>query len=782
MNDDLLEQFITEGRELLAEAVEDLLALERAPDDKERINRLFRSIHTVKGSSGLFDLPPITRLLHAGEDMFQAVRERGLKLTPDMVDASLAAVDLVTRWIDELERTEILPADAGALATGLAARLRTYFDNPATAAPAGIARAGVAPSGVAPSGAAPAGVAAASANAPVPSETPQLDRWFSAATLAQLARSGEKFHLIVYQPSESCFFKGEDPLHLALQTPNLAALAWAWRNPCAPLSELDPYQCNLDFFLLSSATPEALAANFRYAAQDVTFLPLPPGSFSAAAPVALPDITRDLLQFCTDMLAHDAPPAEQPGRFAAARRVAANALRAAGLTEAAVQLAEADSPDTCRQSIAVLLATGAAARPAIGSAAESAATGIDTPAEPAAEALHEAPNVRKVLRVDKEKFDVLMNLIGELVVAKNSLPFLAKRADEQYGARALAREIKDEYGVIDRIAQELQGAVMAVSMMPVGQVFGRFPRLVRDLARKLGKQVDLVITGEDTEADKNVIETLFDPLLHMVRNSLDHGIEPPDERVACGKRPSATLTLAARQDGDQAVIEIIDDGRGIDPAMIKRKAYERGLIDETRLATISDQDAAMLIFAAGFSTAETISDVSGRGVGMDVVRAAVEKAGGAITLSSVKHQGTTLRLSLPLSMAVTRVMTVLVEGRLFGIPMDLVLETVKLPAHSITRIKNAKAFLLRDQIIPLRHLNRLLHLPDPQQTPAEIAVLVVRTGGQLLGLGISAFGEVMEVILKPMDGVLARIAGYSGTCLLGDGKVLLVLDLKELIA
>jgi len=230
------------------------------------------------------------------------------------------------------------------------------------------------------------------------------------------------------------------------------------------------------------------------------------------------------------------------------------------------------------------------------------------------------------------------------------------------------------------------------------------------------------------------------------------------------------------------VIEIIDDGRGIDPAMIKRKAYERGLIDETRLATISDQDAAMLIFAAGFSTAETISDVSGRGVGMDVVRAAVEKAGGAITLSSVKHQGTALRLSLPLSMAVTRVMTVLVEGRLFGIPMDLVLETVKLPAHSITRIKNAKAFLLRDQIIPLRHLNRLLHLPDPQQTPAEIAVLVVRTGGQLLGLGISAFGEVMEVILKPMDGVLARIAGYSGTCLLGDGKVLLVLDLKELIA
>jgi two-component system chemotaxis sensor kinase CheA len=389
---------------------------------------------------------------------------------------------------------------------------------------------------------------------------------------------------------------------------------------------------------------------------------------------------------------------------------------------------------------------------------------------------------RKVLRVDQAKFDVLMSLVGELVVAKNSLPYLARRADEQFGARQLSREIKDEYGVIDRIAQELQGAVMAVRMMPMGQVFQRFPRLVRDLARKLGKQVDLVITGEETEADKNVIESLFDPLLHMVRNSLDHGIEPPAERAANGKPPTATLTLAAWQNGDQAVLEIIDDGRGIDPEVIKRKAYERGLLDEARLNSINDQDAAMLIFAAGFSTAERISDVSGRGVGMDVVRAAVEKAGGGISLSSVKDRGTTLRLSLPLSMAVTRVMTVRLGDRLFGIPMEAVLETVKLPRQAITRIKAAEAFVLRDAIVPLRQLSRLLALPEETEPPAEVAVLVVRVMDQLVGLGISAFGEVMEVILKPLDGVMSRITGYSGTCLLGDGKVLLVLDLKGLIS
>jgi two-component system chemotaxis sensor kinase CheA len=188
------------------------------------------------------------------------------------------------------------------------------------------------------------------------------------------------------------------------------------------------------------------------------------------------------------------------------------------------------------------------------------------------------------------------------------------------------------------------------------------------------------------------------------------------------------------------------------------------------------------VFAPGFSTAERVSDVSGRGVGMDVVRAAVEKAGGGISLSSVKHRGTTVRLSLPLSMAVTRVMTVRLGDRLFGIPMDAVLETVKLPREAIIRIKAAEAFVLRDAIVPLRHLTRLLALPEVAEQPAEVAVLVVRVMGQLVGLGISAFGEVMEVILKPLDGVMSRITGYSGTCLLGDGKVLLVLDLKGLIS
>jgi two-component system chemotaxis sensor kinase CheA len=387
----------------------------------------------------------------------------------------------------------------------------------------------------------------------------------------------------------------------------------------------------------------------------------------------------------------------------------------------------------------------------------------------------------RTLRVDQEKIDALMTMVGELVVAKNSLPFLARRAEHHFGLRELGREIKDQYGVIDRIAQELQGAVMAVRMMPVGQVFQRFPRLVRDLSRKLGKEVDLVIEGEETEADKNVIESLFDPLLHMVRNSLDHGVETPQERAACGKTGVATVKLLARHEGDQVVIEVIDDGRGIDPEAIKRKAYERGLLDEAALASISDQDATMLVFAAGFSTAESVSDVSGRGVGMDVVRNAVEKAGGRIAMTSVKGLGTTVRLNLPLSMAVSRVMTVAVDGRQFGIPMDLIHGTVKVPLADVVRIKNSEAFVLRDRVVPLLRLAQLLELPPDAAGADDVSVVVVRIGGQTIGLGISAFGEGMEVILKPLEGLLANIVGFSGTAMLGDGRVLLVLDLKGLI-
>jgi two-component system chemotaxis sensor kinase CheA len=395
----------------------------------------------------------------------------------------------------------------------------------------------------------------------------------------------------------------------------------------------------------------------------------------------------------------------------------------------------------------------------------------------------EAPASAKTLKVDQEKIDRLMNLIGEMVVAKNGLPYLASRAESVFGVRELSREIKTQYSVINRIAEEMQDAIMQVRMLPVSFVFQRFPRLVRDISRKLGKEVSLVLEGEDTEADKNIIEALADPLIHIVRNSLDHGIEQPDVRRAAGKPTEGKLMIRASQEAGRVIIDISDDGKGIDPAVIKRKAYDKGIIDEETLERLTDQEAVNLVFAAGFSTVDVVSDLSGRGVGMDVVRSAVERVNGTVTLQSTAGEGTRLRLSLPLSMAVTNVMIIESDGQIFGVPMDMVVETVRIPRSTIHAIKNHQTAVLRGRIVPLRSLNELLATNKPQVSNEEdeIATLVIRMQGEHVGIVVDDFREVVDIILKPMSGILGGLPGYTGSALLGDGSVLMVLNLKELV-
>ena len=386
----------------------------------------------------------------------------------------------------------------------------------------------------------------------------------------------------------------------------------------------------------------------------------------------------------------------------------------------------------------------------------------------------------RTLKVEQSQVDRLMALIGELVVAKNSLSFLARRAESIYESRELSREITAQYSVIDRLAQEMQEAIMEVRLLPVSQVFQRFPRLVRDVSHKLEKEIELVLVGEETRIDKNVIELLADPLIHILRNAADHGIEMPAVRLKRGKPAQGTIRISANQSGDQVIIEVRDDGGGIDQGMVLAKAIDHGILDAQQAERMEPDAISALIFHPGLSTAAEITDLSGRGVGMDVVLTSVQSIGGAVTVHSDAGVGTTVRLTLPLSMAVMRVMTVETENTPYAIPIGMIVETVRIETAKIRKIKAAEAFLLRDSVVPLIRLRELLELPAMPQE--EEAVLVLRTGNGLVGLIVDRFDEHMDIILKPLEGVLAGIRAYSGTALLGDGRVLLVLEMKELLA
>ncbi len=389
----------------------------------------------------------------------------------------------------------------------------------------------------------------------------------------------------------------------------------------------------------------------------------------------------------------------------------------------------------------------------------------------------------RVLKVNEEKINRLMNLIGELVVAKNSLLYLSKKIDRDYEIPELSKEIKSQYSVVNRIAEEMQDAIMQVRMIPVGTVFQRFPRLVRDISKKLGKQVRLVIEGEDTEADKNVIEALNEPLIHLVRNSLDHGVESPEERINKGKPEVATITLKAKREADRIIIQVEDDGRGIDPQLIKMKAYEKGLISEEILDKLTDEEALNLIFLPGFSTKEEASDLSGRGVGMDVVRTMVERFNGTVSISSEKNKGTTVTLSLPLSMAVSHVMLIETASRKYGIPMDAVVETVRIKKENIHVFKGRKTASLRGKVLPIFFLNELLELNKAPLTneDGEYALLVLNIRGEIAGVVVDRFLGTADIILKPFTGFLSNLKVFSGTAIMGDGSVLLIINPKELI-
>ena len=437
------------------------------------------------------------------------------------------------------------------------------------------------------------------------------------------------------------------------------------------------------------------------------------------------------------------------------------------------------APEAAASEPAAPAAESEKVAPAAAPAAKPAAAAAKSAAKPATETAQKSSSIR----VDHERLDHLMNLIGELIINRNRYALIA-RSLESGGADVdisqVAQSLSETTYAMARISDDLQDTIMKVRMVPVSSVFSRFPRLVRDLSRKSGKEVDLVMEGEETELDKSVVEAIGDPLVHLIRNSVDHGIESEEARVAAGKSPKGRVTLRAFHKGNSVAIEIEDDGKGIDPEKMREVAIRKGIITAEEAAQLDDREAVELIFAPGFSSADKITDISGRGVGMDVVRTNIKNLKGSVSTNTELGKGTRFTLSLPLTLAIIDALMVNVSGQTYAIPLDAVSETTKIECSRLTDVKGRKAVTLRGEVLGIVELAEMLDLPRTDPLPEVLSVVVIHDNDRRLGLVVDRLLERQEIVIKPLGAYLGDLKGISGATIMGDGSVILILDPHEI--
>jgi two-component system chemotaxis sensor kinase CheA len=391
------------------------------------------------------------------------------------------------------------------------------------------------------------------------------------------------------------------------------------------------------------------------------------------------------------------------------------------------------------------------------------------------------------IRVSQAKLEQFMNIVAELIISKTMISHLVERLVPQvngHPAAGVAKELTHASVYLDHVSKEIQASVLGIRMVPVKTIFSKFPRMLRDLAKASGKKIDLQLVGEDTEIDKSIIEELGDPMIHLIRNSADHGIELPGERVKSGKSEVGTVILRARHEGDSVVVEIEDDGKGIDPAVIRAKAVEKGMFSAERVDAMPDDEVIELIFAPGFSTAAKVTDISGRGVGMDVVRSNVRKLNGRVGVRSTVGKGSIFTIKLPLTLAIIDALLVKSGNQVFALPGTSVEETLIIPPENISHLTSRQAINLRGEVLGVCRLKRLLKSASPDETASEadgLCVVVVSAAGRRMGIIVDAFIRRQEVVIKPLAPYLASLPGISGASIMGDGGVVLILDPAELL-
>ncbi|MDR2552925.1 MAG: chemotaxis protein CheA [Treponema sp.] len=779
-NEELLKDFFSEAQMQVDTLEQNILVLENEGGNKDAVDEIFRAAHTLKGGSATVEMMELSHFTHLVEDVLDAIRSDQLGINEDVVDTLLAAIDIIKAMLTQRMNGAVYQGDTSQMEGRLGAMIPAKGQK-APAKPAVPA----APATPAVLAAPPRSAPAASAPALSPADLQELrDAVDGGTPVYQVAVSFDESSLMNTVGGIQCYaaLKG---LGTILRT--LPEFEQLYEDTFFPV---------VNYYIASTKRPEELQRC-----------------------VTIPDVTLSAAAVNIDALQSSGAPASS-GR---------GLLQAAA---AAVPAPAAPVPPVAPAPPRPAPAAPAAAAPV--PAAPAAAEGAGKAGSPG-DAKKAGKEAGSILRVDSKRIDDLLNMVSETVITKatfnqiniqfiellnylhsieatyrekikslfDTLPAYLESIQNGRSVKDIRKEISDQYGNIftlfdgfetslkgtlskfrstsqnlGRITGELQEGVMRIRMVPISQIFSRFPRLVRDLSKSLNKKINLVIEGEETELDKSVIEDLLDPIMHSVRNSVDHGIENAEERMAAGKSEEGTVFLRASNEGNMILIEIGDDGKGIDVESVKAKAVERGLINPNKV--LSDVEAYNLIFEPGFSTAKQITSISGRGVGLDVVRRSIEKLNGTVTVSSEKGKGTRFIIKLPLTLAIIQGLLVKVGEEIYSIPITSVIESLRITPEEIKLIDNYEVFNIRNDVISLLRLNRLFGIKTEEKKDYHF-IVIVGTAEKKMGFMVDSLIGEEDVVIKPLRDQFTNSPGIAGASILGDGSVSLIIDVSQLL-
>lgn len=736
-DEEILQDFLVEAGEILELLSEQLVDLENNPQDNDLLNAIFRGFHTVKGGAGFLQLEALVDCCHIAENVFDVLRNGKRGVDSDLMDVVLRALDAVNEMFEEVRsRQDPTPADPQLL------KDLERFAKPAD-------------EDQAPAAEAPVVEAAAPAPAQVDNGGDEL---FDIPAAGGSADSGGDI-------TDDEF----EQLLDALDGPGAEAAPAAASSSSGDDITEDEFDQLLDE-LHGTAAPGATAAS----------------DASASPSAASDDISDDEFEQLLDDL-------HGKGSFSAEKLDSSAAPASPAPQQPAASKGDDLITDDEFENLLDELhgagkspATAAASTPAAPAAPEPAPVPAPVaqpkpaakPKPPAKEkpkpATGKADNIatETTVRVDTKRLDDIMNMVGELVLVRNRL----KRLGDESTDESLQKAVSN----LDVVTGDLQSAVMQTRMQPIKKVFGRFPRVVRDLARNLKKEVNLVLEGEETDLDKNLVEALSDPLVHLVRNAVDHGIEMPDVRVENGKSRIGQVVLSAQQEGDHILLSIEDDGAGMDPEVLRRKAVEKGLYDQDSADRLTDNECFNLIFAPGFSTKTEISDVSGRGVGMDVVKTKITQLNGTVNIDSERGKGSRLTIKVPLTLAIMPTLMVKLESQSFAFPLVSVVEIFHLDLTKTNVVDGQECIVVRDNVYPLFYIKKWL--VNGYATDTDTAhVVIVAVGTQRVGFIVDQLVGQEEVVIKPLGGMLHGTPGMAGATITGDGRIALILDIPSLL-